>query len=99
VVLDGVLSSPARLPDGGEEERLRERRTTGYGAGRARSALVVEHRNEHRSFDPGADESGLRDKDVADFGAVRPYLSTDERNWLRAALEIVTPGHPWIPDL
>jgi hypothetical protein len=38
---------------------------------------------------------GLRDKDVADFQAVRPYLSAEERNWLRTALDIVAPGHPW----
>jgi hypothetical protein len=42
---------------------------------------------------------GLRDKDVADFQAVRPYLSANERRWLRANLELVVPGHPWIQEL
>jgi hypothetical protein len=41
----------------------------------------------------------LRDKDIVDYEAVRPHLSPDERNWLRTALDIVAPGHPWIPDL
>jgi Aminoglycoside-2''-adenylyltransferase len=42
---------------------------------------------------------GLRDKDVADFQAMRPHLSPDECNWLRTALNIVAPEHPWIRDL
>jgi hypothetical protein len=42
---------------------------------------------------------GLRDKDIADFEAVRPYLSPDERTWLRTALNTVAPGHPWASDL
>lgn len=37
---------------------------------------------------------GLRDKDIADFQAVRPHLSPDERNWLRTALDHATPEHP-----
>ena len=37
---------------------------------------------------------GLRDKDIADFEAVRPYLSSDERTWLRTALNTVAPGQP-----
>jgi hypothetical protein len=42
---------------------------------------------------------GLRDKDGADFQAVRPYLSPDERNWLRTALNIVAPKRPWVRTL
>ena len=42
---------------------------------------------------------GLRDKDIADFEAVRPYLTPDERTWLRTALNTVAPGHPWASDL
>ena len=42
---------------------------------------------------------GLRDKDIADFEAVRPFLSADERTWLRTALNAVAPGHPWASDL
>lgn len=42
--------------------------------------------------------SGLRDKDLADFQAVRGHLTESERDWLRAALEMVSPGHPWVPQ-
>lgn len=42
---------------------------------------------------------GLREKDVADFRAVLPYLSAGERDWLRAALDMVSPRHPWISEL
>ncbi|HXW78572.1 MAG TPA: hypothetical protein VEJ84_03685 [Acidimicrobiales bacterium] len=42
---------------------------------------------------------GLRDKDEADFQAARLYLSAADRAWLREALDIVAPGHPWIRDL
>lgn len=42
---------------------------------------------------------GLRNKDVADFQAVGPHLSGSERVWLRAALDVVSPGHPWISEL
>ncbi len=42
---------------------------------------------------------GLREKDVADFRAVVPYLITGERDWLRAALQTMSPRHPWIHEL
>lgn len=42
---------------------------------------------------------GLREKDVADFRAVLPCLLAGERDWLRTALETVSPRHPWIPEL
>ncbi len=42
---------------------------------------------------------GLREKDVADFRAVVAYLSAGERDWLRAALHLVSPQHPWISEL
>ena len=42
---------------------------------------------------------GRRDKDIADFEAVRPYLSPDECTWLRTTLNAVAPGHPWASDL
>lgn len=42
---------------------------------------------------------GRRDKDVADFRAVQPYLSTGERNWLRSSLDVVSPGHVWASEL
>jgi hypothetical protein len=43
--------------------------------------------------------NGLRDKDVADFQAVRPYLCANECRWLRANLDLLVPGHPWIREL
>ncbi len=42
---------------------------------------------------------GLSDNDIADFQAVHPHLSPGERSWLRTALDIATPGHPWARDL
>jgi hypothetical protein len=38
-------------------------------------------------------------KDLADFDQVRPYLGLERRLWLRHALEIGHPGHPWIARL
>lgn len=37
---------------------------------------------------------GLRKKDIADLGAVQQHLSGSERDWLRAALEVVSPPPP-----
>lgn len=37
-----------------------------------------------------------RAKDLADLEAVGPHLTSSERDWLRCALGIVSPGHPWI---
>lgn len=39
---------------------------------------------------------GLRVQDRADFAATLPRLGTDARLWLRSALEVAHPGHPWI---
>jgi hypothetical protein len=38
---------------------------------------------------------GRREKDEVDFVRVLPLLSEEEKEWLRQALEMVTPGHPW----
>lgn len=38
----------------------------------------------------------MRPKDQQDFEAVWPLLGNAERDWLRAALELVHPGHPWL---
>ena len=35
------------------------------------------------------------DKDVRDFELVRPRLAAEPREWLRRALGICYPGHPW----
>ena len=42
---------------------------------------------------------GLRPKDQADFEACAPLLRRKPRTWLRAALGIAHPGHPWLRDL
>jgi hypothetical protein len=41
----------------------------------------------------------MRDKDQADFQAVMPVLSAEQRRWLRDALGLVHPDHPWQPQL
>ncbi|MGG0669964.1 nucleotidyltransferase domain-containing protein [Sporosarcina koreensis] len=40
-----------------------------------------------------------REKDHADFLAVKDLLSTEDRRWLCNALKIHVPGHPWISEL
>jgi hypothetical protein len=42
---------------------------------------------------------GLRLKDQADFDACVRLLEPEPRAWLRRALSIAHPGHPWLPDL
>jgi hypothetical protein len=38
-------------------------------------------------------------KDEADFTAVVELMDTADRRWLRAGLELVHPGHPWLDRL
>jgi hypothetical protein len=38
-------------------------------------------------------------KDVADFELVSPRLDAEQREWLRRALEVCHPDHPWIARL
>jgi hypothetical protein len=38
---------------------------------------------------------GLRPKDQADFDACLPLLDPESRTWLREAVSIAHPGHPW----
>lgn len=38
-------------------------------------------------------------KDAADLTAVLPALDDGRRRWLRAALDLVHPGHPWVSRL
>ncbi|MCM3709570.1 nucleotidyltransferase domain-containing protein [Sporosarcina luteola] len=40
-----------------------------------------------------------REKDHADFHVVKELLGDKDRQWLRSALEIHVPGHPWISHL
>jgi Aminoglycoside-2''-adenylyltransferase len=41
----------------------------------------------------------LSPKNDADFAAVRPQLTQTAREWLREALEVIDPLHPWVPRL
>ena len=42
---------------------------------------------------------GLRPKDQADFDACAPLLDDQSRAWLRSALALAHPGHPWLDEL
>ncbi|MFY9913209.1 MAG: hypothetical protein WAK18_00975, partial [Nocardioidaceae bacterium] len=42
---------------------------------------------------------GLRPKDQADFDECLPRLGLDPRAWLRRALSIAHPDHPWLSHL
>ena len=42
---------------------------------------------------------GLREKDQADFDACLPLLEPEGRTWLKTALGLAHPGHPWIGSL
>ena len=42
---------------------------------------------------------GLRTKDQEDFDACHPLLEDEARTWLREALDLVHPGHPWTARL
>jgi len=42
---------------------------------------------------------GLRSKDQADFDTVLPALDATRRDWLRSALAVVSPLHPWLDAL
>jgi hypothetical protein len=42
---------------------------------------------------------GLRPKDQLDFDVCAPLLDGESRSWLRSALELAHPGHPWLADL
>jgi hypothetical protein len=41
----------------------------------------------------------VRPFDQSDFDAVLPMLNTEVRRWLREALAIAHPNHPWIARL
>ena len=42
---------------------------------------------------------GPRETDELDFSAALGHLAPERREWLRAALERVHPGHPWLARL
>lgn len=41
----------------------------------------------------------LRPKDQVDFDVCAPLLDVEARAWLRSALEVAHPGHPWLAAL
>jgi hypothetical protein len=43
--------------------------------------------------------SELSPKNEADFVAVRPHLTQTAIRWLREALEVIDPRHPWVARL
>lgn len=42
---------------------------------------------------------GLRTKDRADFAACLPLLDPTARRWLRSAMDVAHPDHPWLDEL
>ena len=42
---------------------------------------------------------GRRPKDEADFARTAPALNAERRQWLRDALALAHPGHPWLDQL
>ncbi|GAA1118688.1 nucleotidyltransferase domain-containing protein [Arthrobacter flavus] len=42
---------------------------------------------------------GLRPKDQADFESCLPLLESADRRWLRSAMEVAHPEHPWLNEL
>jgi hypothetical protein len=42
---------------------------------------------------------GLRPKDQADFETVLPALDAARRGWLRSAIAVLSPAHPWLMAL
>jgi hypothetical protein len=40
-----------------------------------------------------------RNKDTSDFATTHPLLGDERRSWLRAALDIAHPNHPWSRQL
>ena len=41
----------------------------------------------------------LRPHDEFDFFALLPHLTENQRHWLREAISLVHPGHPWLTQL
>jgi hypothetical protein len=41
----------------------------------------------------------LRRRDEADFQALAPRLGKAQRLWLREAMTLIEPDHPWLPEL
>jgi hypothetical protein len=41
----------------------------------------------------------VRENDERDFEAALPSLSTEQKTWMRRALDVVHPGHAWSAKL
>lgn len=42
---------------------------------------------------------GLRPKDQADFLSCLPLLDDSDRRWLRSAIDVAHPDHPWLNEI
>jgi Aminoglycoside-2''-adenylyltransferase len=47
-------------------------------------------------FKLNVDQTNVRQKDEADFQRIAPALSTSQRDWLRGAITLIAPSHPWL---
>jgi len=61
----------------------------GRASNARRRVLTPEVQLLYKSRDP-------RPKDHADLVTLQPHLDADQRSWLRVALPLVCPGHPWL---
>jgi hypothetical protein len=68
-------------------ERLIERTDDGIPYGRPEVVLLFKAKHAHQ------------EKNQADFVATLPRLDAERRGWLRDALELVHPAHPWLAEL
>jgi hypothetical protein len=68
-------------------ERLVERTGAGLPYGRPEVILLYKAKHSHQP------------KNQKDFAAALPRLGRERRHWLRDALQLVHPGHPWLSSL
>lgn len=70
---------------------MARRRADGVAYQAPEATLLLEAR--------AATEGRSRPKDEADLARALPGLPPDARRWLRQALEVAQPGHPWLSRL
>lgn len=68
-------------------DRVIERTADGIPYGRPEIVLLFKARHYEREHDQG------------DFEAVLPQLEPERQRWLKASLDVVHPGHPWLDAL
>ena len=68
-------------------DRLIERTDDGIPYGRPEVVLLFKAKRAHQ------------EKNQADLAAVLPRLEPERQRWLREALDIVHPAHPWLAEL